>query len=67
MHFSSDVDECVEAALAHRMICPPSAYCMNNLGSYVCTCPGDTQLIDEECIQCKHDNNNNYADLFTFQ
>ena len=53
-NFSSDVDECVEAALAERMICQPSTYCVNNPGSFVCICPGDTQLIDEECTQCKH-------------
>ena len=52
----SDVDECVEAALAERMICPHSAqYCVNNPGGYECICPGDTELIDGECVQCKHE------------
>ena len=50
-NFSSDVDECVEAALERRMTCPHSAYCVNNPGGYECICPGDTQLIDGECIQ----------------
>ena len=53
INFSSDIDECVEAALVQRSICPHSAYCVNNPGGYECTCPGDTMLIDGECIQCK--------------
>lgn len=52
--FSLDIDECVEAASAQRTICSHSAYCMNNPGGYECTCPGDTQLIDGECIQRKY-------------
>ena len=53
-NFLSDVDECVEAALERRTICPHSAYCVNNPGGYECTCLGDTQLIDGECIQCEY-------------
>ena len=40
--------------MAQRMICPHSAYCVNNPGGYECICPGDTQLIDGECIQRKY-------------
>ena len=48
--FFLDIDECVEAVLAGGQACmDESMLCINTIGSFVCSCPGNTEFIDGEC------------------
>lgn len=45
-----DIDECVEAVSAGRQACmDESMLCANTVGSFMCTCPGNTQFLGGEC------------------
>lgn len=49
--FLTDIDECVEAALNSNMICNRTMECINNPGNFSCRCPGNTELMNGECIE----------------
>ena len=48
--FLADVDECLEAALMGQLACmDESMLCDNTIGSFECSCPGNTMFLDGEC------------------
>ena len=40
---TSDIDECLEAALSNKLLCNDSEICQNTLGGYYCGCPPGTE------------------------
>ncbi|KAH9524467.1 hypothetical protein Btru_054657 [Bulinus truncatus] len=44
---TTDVDECL---IYHP--CPSGQICNNTIGSYICSCPPGTQLVDGHCQDC---------------
>jgi len=48
-HVLSDTDECQEAALDRRTLCPQPQLCENTPGSFRCQCPPGTEMINNTC------------------
>jgi len=45
----SDNNECREAALDRRTLCPQPQLCENTPGSFQCVCPSGTEMINMTC------------------
>ena len=49
LHFLSDVDECLEAALYNTELCAQNTTCLNTEGDYECPCIPGFNLINGTC------------------
>ena len=50
---STDIDECMQAALIGIQLCPNQRICSNTNGDYACLCPTGTSLFGGVCVESK--------------
>ena len=47
----TDIDECFDAAMNSIELCLNNTVCVNNLGSYLCSCVSGYSLVNGTCIR----------------